>query len=69
MACCLEAIVWEMNRQCAAMLCSARKGGDEMMDGGGSNEGNEGLVRDNVSGSVKRAKARGLGNAFGDRGK
>ena len=34
MACCLEAIVWPMNRQCAAMLCSARKGGHEMMDGG-----------------------------------
>ena len=68
MACCLEAIVWEMNRQCAAMLYDARKGWHEMMDGGGSNEGNEGLVRDNVSGSVKRAKARGWGNAFGDRG-
>ena len=40
-----------------------------MTDGGGSNEGIEGLVRDNMIGSVKRAKARGLGNAFGDRGK
>ena len=57
-----------MNGQCAAMLYDARKGWHEMMDGGGSNEGNEGLVRDNVSGSVKRAKARGWGNAFGDRG-
>ena len=34
MACCLEVIVWEMNRQCAAMLYDARKGGHEMMDGG-----------------------------------
>ena len=49
-----------MNGQCAAMLYDARKGGHEMMDGGGSNEGIEGLVRDNMSGSVKRAKARGL---------
>ena len=58
-----------MNRQCVSVLCSARKGGHEMMDGGGSNEGIEGLVRDNVSGSVRRAKARGCRNAFGDRGK
>ena len=65
----MEAIVWEMIRQCAAMLYDARKGWHEMMDGGGSNEGIEGLVRDNVSGSVKRAKARGCRNAFGDRGK
>ena len=69
MRCCLEAIVWPMNRQCAAMLYDARKGGHEMMDGGGSNEGIEGLVRDNMSGSVKRAKTRGCRNAFGDRGK
>ena len=62
----MEVIVWRMNRQCAAMLCSARKGGHEMMDGGGSNEGIEGLVRENGSGSVKRAKARGWSNAFGD---
>lgn len=34
MACCLEAIVWPMNRQCVSVLCSARKGWHEMMDGG-----------------------------------